>query len=228
MTDPRAPLKDGQRVLGLSIRDATFGYEKRAVLTDVQLEVPRGSFVSVTGVSGAGKSTFLRAAAGLLRPMKGSVQRFTRKIAWVPQADSLGTLHPVSALEVAAGASGDNDRAAATLASLDLADELRSRFSSLSGGQRQRVLVARAMVLDTEFIVFDEPTSALDEESSALVRSAAARRMAEGATILYATHQPDEVRELETLRVNVAGGSVSPIELDSVDEFQSGPPVKLT
>lgn len=214
MTDPGATLNDGQRALGLSIQGATFGYEKRAVLTGVQLEVPRGSFVSVTGVSGAGKSTFLRAAAGLLRPMKGSVQRFTRNVAWVPQADSLGALHPVSALEVAAGTGGDADRAAAALASLDLTDELRSRFSSLSGGQRQRVLVARALVLDSDFIVFDEPTSALDDESSALVRSAAARRRAEGATILYATHQPDEVRDLETLRVNVAGGRVSPIELD--------------
>ncbi len=209
MTDRQAAFVQGPRILGLSLQDATLGYGKRAVLSGVNLDVPRGAFVSVTGVSGAGKSTFLRAAAGLLPPLRGSIQRGTRSVAWVPQADSLGALHPVSAMEVAAGASRNTERARAALESLGLKDEVRSRFSRLSGGQRQRVLVARALVIDTDFIVFDEPTSALDDESSALVRAAAARRKAEGATILYATHQPNEVADLETLRLSVAGGGVS-------------------
>ncbi len=194
---------------GLSFRAVSLGYDKRAVLTGIELEVPRGAFVSVTGVSGAGKSTFLRAAAGLLFPQQGSIQRSSHQVAWVPQADALGALHPVSALEVAAGASSDRARAEAALESLGLGGERRSRFSRLSGGQRQRVLVARALVLDADLVVFDEPTSALDDESSALVRAAAARRCREGATVLYATHQPDEVQGLETMRVAIEGGRVA-------------------
>ncbi|QDV08717.1 Glutamine transport ATP-binding protein GlnQ [Planctomycetes bacterium Poly30] len=195
------------------MRGVSLGYGDRTVLSGIDLELERGAFATVTGPSGSGKSTFLRAAAGLLPAESGAIERSFQRVGWVPQAESLGLLHPVSALEVASAGSARRGRAARTeaeaaLEALGLAGRGASRFVELSGGQRQRVLVARALVQGAELLIFDEPTSALDDASSVLVREAVARRAREGATILYATHQPGELHGLETHRITTGGGGI--------------------
>lgn len=195
------------------MRDASLGYGERLVLSDVNLEIAPGDFATVIGPSGSGKSTLLRAAAGLLEPLAGTIERNDKQVAWVPQSESLGLLHPVSALEVArAGASRRGKQATrdaeAALDCLGLGGLGRRRFANLSGGQRQRVLVARALVQEANIIIFDEPTSALDDASKERVLDAARERSRSGTTILYATHQPEELKGLATRTISVNLGTL--------------------
>lgn len=189
----------------LSFEGASLGYRGEPVLEVPELRLSQGNIAILRGPSGSGKSTLLRCAAGLQRAISGVVRYRGSRIAWVPQADRLDALHPVSVEEVAlAGAARRTSprylspfgrvttegRAALTgaLESIGLGGFSRRPFAELSGGQRQRVLVARAILSGADLVVLDEPTSALDDEAAAQV-SAAVRRLAQdGAAVLIASH----------------------------------------
>ena len=164
-------------------RDLEFGYDGRPVLSNVNLSIPRGDFVTVLGPNGSGKTTLLKLALGLLRAEKGvievlgkSPQKARQQIGYVPQHPRLDPLFPVNALDVvlmgrfgSAPAWGgwrrdDREHALAALDEVGLADRRDFHFASLSGGQQQRVLIARALAGDPEMLLLDEPTSNLDAQ----------------------------------------------------------------
>lgn len=167
----------------LLCRDLAFGYDGRTVLSDVNLSIPRGDFVTVLGPNGSGKTTLLKLALGLLQADAGTIEvlgtsprKARQRIGYVPQHPRLDPLFPVNALDVvlmgrfgSAPAWGgwrrdDRERALAALAEVGLADRQGSHFASLSGGQQQRVLIARALAGDPEMLLLDEPTSNLDAQ----------------------------------------------------------------
>jgi putative ABC transport system ATP-binding protein len=93
-------------------------------------------------------------------------------------------------------------RAEELLAMLDLGNRARHRPSELSGGQQQRVAIARAMVNRPKVLFADEPTGNLDTEASEMVMRALARMNEElGVTIVFVSHEPDDVRYAKKLIV---------------------------
>ena len=85
-----------------------FGYDRKPVLSNVNIKIPEGDFVCVVGPNGSGKTTLLRLALGLLQPTKGKIEvygqspsRSRQRIGYVPQHPKLDPLFPVSALDVA-------------------------------------------------------------------------------------------------------------------------------
>ena len=161
-------------------------------LDHVDLQVPRGRFVSVIGPSGCGKSTLLRMVAGLEEPDGGQVRicsrsaaeaRADKMIGFVPQAPALlpwlDVLGNVRVLEkvnrgggARRGAPGTGPGAippglasdpVALLTRLGLGDVLNRRPRQLSGGMQQRTAIARAFALQPQVLLMDEPFSALDE-----------------------------------------------------------------
>ncbi len=153
------------------------------VLDQVDLDVPRGSWVSIVGPNGAGKSTLLRYITGAVagegevhlggRPF-GALTRRQRAqvVALVPQAPVvpegmrvvdyvlLGRTPHIRPL----GVEGPHDLAAVhdALAHLDLLELAERHVDTLSGGERQRVLIARALAQGAPVVLLDEPTTALD------------------------------------------------------------------
>jgi NitT/TauT family transport system ATP-binding protein len=138
-------------------------------LSDVDLTVGTGEFVSVVGPSGCGKSTLLRLASGLSRPTAGEIALRSDRIAYVFQDPTLlpwrsalanvelvGELHRMSKAE-------RRDKARAALATVGLGEFEQQLPAQLSGGMRMRVSLARALVLDPDIFFFDEPFGALDE-----------------------------------------------------------------
>ena len=194
---------------GLAVDFAVEGRTQR-VLEDINIAVPKGSFVSLIGPSGCGKSTLLKVMAGLIAPTEGSVQ-----VAGVPPRDAAkarliglvfqdATLLPwKNAIENAAfllmtadaGIRRNEafDRAAAMLRLVGLEGEENKRPSQLSGGMRQRVAIARALALDPEVLLMDEPFGALDaitrEEMSGCLLDIWERTH---KTIVLVTHSIDE------------------------------------
>jgi NitT/TauT family transport system ATP-binding protein len=190
--------------------DFTVEGRRQRVLNDIDIAVPKGSFVSLIGPSGCGKSTLLKTMAGLVSPSEG-----TMTVAGVSPQEAVkarliglvfqdATLLPwKNAIENAAfllmtadetiKKSAAFDRAAAMLKLVGLEGAEKKRPSQLSGGMRQRVAIARALALDPEVLLMDEPFGALDaitrEEMSECLLDIWERT---GKTIVLVTHSIDE------------------------------------
>jgi len=147
--------------------------ETGEVVSELDLTIESGEFISLLGPSGCGKSTLLRIIAGLLEPERGKIhvevgdRKFFR--GFVFQEAQLLPWRTV--LENAAlpleliGRSRSEARAAAreVLAKVGLEDSLDKYPNQLSGGMKMRVSVARALVSEPSLLLLDEPFSALDE-----------------------------------------------------------------
>jgi nitrate/nitrite transport system ATP-binding protein len=153
------------------------GQDRRDVISHASLAVEQGEFVSIVGMMGCGKSTFLKIVAGLIAPDSGRVEIGGSVVRGVqPNAaivfQNYSLLPWFSAFEnvrLAVGAafpdwSKDRQReqAARHLEAVGLGKALQRRPSQLSGGMRQRVAIARAFATEPEILFLDEPFGALD------------------------------------------------------------------
>ena len=175
-------------------------------LAGFSLAVERGEVVAIIGPNGCGKSTFLRVAAGLLPPQRGSVTLDGRpidgpdpRVGLVFQEPRLLPWRSVAGnvtypLELAGWLPGRREkRLVALLDLVGLSESARARPSQLSGGMRQRAAIARALALEPEVLLLDEPFSALD----ALTRERFNLELLEllertGSTIVIVTHSIPE------------------------------------
>jgi len=198
-------------------------------LDDATLEIPRGDFVSVVGPSGSGKSTLLLMLGGMLSPSAGRVlsesqsvydlttdarARWRReKIGFVFQTFNLVSY--LSALEnvkvplflAGMGDGVQEDRAAALLERVGLANRFDHKPSELSVGQQQRVALARMLANDPAIILADEPTGNLDPETSQQIIGFLEDFHSEGRTIVMVTHDPEAARRAKrTLKLR--GGTI--------------------
>jgi molybdate transport system ATP-binding protein len=208
---------------------ASIDVERAAFRLSISLDVPAGTITAVVGPNGSGKTTTLRALAGLVRPTSGRIQLGTRILddrdVHVPARDrGIGVvfqdylLFPhLSAVEnVAFGPIAHGLPRASALAAandwldrLELADFATTRPRLLSGGQAQRVALARALILEPPLLVLDEPLAALDAGTRGSVRT---RLKAElggygGSTVLV-THDPADALALADQLIVLDHGEV--------------------
>jgi putative ABC transport system ATP-binding protein len=167
-------------------RGLRYEYPGGPVLLFDDLDVPQGATLLLHGSSGAGKSTWLALAAGLLTPSSGELliagQRLSvlsragrdawrgRHLGFLPQK-----LHLSEALTVernlglaffAAGVPENRDAVRRALDLLGVGELAGRRPSQLSGGQAQRVALARTILMEPRIILADEPTASLDDEAA--------------------------------------------------------------
>ncbi len=180
------------RKLGKVFPDGT------AALQDVSVSIPKGDFVAIIGLSGAGKSTFLRCLNRLVTPSSGDIlingtnvaalqgralQRYRRTVGFVFQQFNLVTrlsvienvltgrlgYHPTWRGLLGLYTERDLEIARSNIRKVGLADKETTRVSSLSGGQQQRVAIARAMTQEPQLILADEPMASLDPRLSDVI-----------------------------------------------------------
>ena len=217
---------DGGRVPGgdntLRLEHVTFGYEKdRTILQDVSLNIPQGSFVSLVGESGCGKSTIAALLSGSRTGYTGRVtlggvpveelqrEQRMRTLTLVPHNATIfkGTVE--SNLRMAKPDAVESELWAA-LEQVNLADFCRSQNglqtalheggSNLSGGQRQRLAMARALLHDTPIYLFDEATSNVDAESENDIMQAI-RSLAGKKTVILISHRLANVVDSDCIYV---------------------------
>jgi len=168
----------------LSFEHVSVGYNGTPLIEDVTLEVDRGEIVALVGPNGAGKSTILKTAAGLLRPVKGSVLLGERRLSEyslsekakrmsVMMTERTGTEY-MTCFDVVRigryqytnlmGSLSDHDREVIldSMQRIGVDTLADTDYSTLSDGQKQRVLLARAIVSEPDILILDEPTSYLD------------------------------------------------------------------
>ena len=217
---------DGGRVPGgdntLRLEHVTFWYEKdRTILNDVSLAIPQGSFVSLVGESGCGKSTIAALLSGSRTGYTGRVtlggvpveelqrEQRMRTLTLVPHNATIfkGTVE--SNLRMAKPDAAESELWAA-LEQVNLAGFCRSQNglqtalheggSNLSGGQRQRLAMARALLHDTPIYLFDEATSNVDAESENDIMQAI-RSLAGKKTVILISHRLANVVDSDCIYV---------------------------
>ena len=203
----------------LAVRDLEVRRGAHQVLRSVSFEVHSGEVCALMGVSGAGKSTVLRAIAALeplaggsivvgdatlapgALPPESRLRALRRQVGLVFQQPSLFehltvlenvTLAPIHAL--AWSHERANDLAGRLLAALGVEHRANALPRQLSGGEAQRVAIARALALDPALLLMDEPTSALDPARRGALGDSLRRLAQEGRALLIATHDVDFAR----------------------------------
>lgn len=157
-------------------------YGERLVIDNLNLRIERGEFVALLGESGCGKTTLLRALAGLDPIDDGRIVAPRRPAVVFQEHRLLPWENLWRNVSLGLEVTDPRARAAAALAEVGLGERLDDWPRNLSGGQAQRVALARALVQQPELLLLDEPFAALD----ALTRI----RMHELVRELVANHRP--------------------------------------
>jgi len=221
----------GARFNGVSFR---YGDQTPWILTDINLEVKKGSRIGCIGKTGSGKSTLLDIFMALLIPTKGDFivddivinkensHLWQSLIAHVPQAIYLADAS--IAENIAFGIPREQIdfqrvRIAAKQAQISQVIEswadgyetkVGERGVRLSGGQRQRIGIARALYKQVEIIIFDEATSALDAETEESVMRAIGG-LSKDLTIFMVAHRFSTLRSCDSI-IELEGGSIKSIK----------------
>ena len=213
MTDPVPASTPIVRVSGVD-KQFVVAHGTTTALSEIDLDIRRGEFVSLIGPSGCGKSTLLRLIGDLTAPTAGSVEvngkpahaaRLGREYGMVFQAPVLFDWRTVEEnvklpLELLGRDRSERDaRAREMLDLVELGDFAGHHPYQLSGGMQQRVAIARALALQPSILLMDEPFGALDEMTRERMNTEVLRIWQQtGTTIVFVTHSIPEAVFLST------------------------------
>ena len=198
----------------IELRDFSIGYGSRTLLREVNATIPKGTLTALIGRNGTGKSTLLRAIAGLNRNYSGGIlldgrpaadmnaPEMARKLAFVTtERTRIANLRCEDVVAVGRapytnwiGRMQPQDREIVmrSLAQVSMETYAGRTMDKMSDGECQRVMIARALAQSTPIILLDEPTSFLDLPNRYELCSLLARLAhEEGKCILFSTHELD-------------------------------------
>ncbi len=197
----------------VQVRQLAKSFNSRPVFQGLNFVLGEGEMVLVFGPNGSGKSTLLRLIAGLTEPSSGEVRLDLRE----GQLGYMG--HRPSVYPDLSGwenlrfwsrlyrlRDGDKRRGA-VLQRLGLSQVMLEPARHYSRGMLQRLSLARLLILDPLLCLLDEPETGLDSESQDLLRREMVQRRKAGATILWVSHNPGQVRQLADKELALQGGS---------------------
>ncbi len=193
--------------LALHVEDLTVSYGAKAVLWDIDLNVPPGVLAAIVGPNGAGKSTLMKAVVGVVRAAAGHVyvhgqpyRQQRHRVGYVPQRTSVDWDFPTTVLDVVTmglyGRLGwvrrpgrrETDLAVEALAKVGMDDFVDRQISQLSGGQQQRVFLARALVQDADLYLMDEPFAGVDATTERAIVALLKELRSRGKTVVAVHH----------------------------------------
>lgn len=213
----------------IEFKNATKQYGERLVLNNINLQIQGGDWIWIMGASGAGKTTLVHALMGAVKLTHGDIfvdgynvtrfnrsalQEFRRKLGIVFQDYKLlpkrtAYENIAFAMEVCGYSQNQiSKRVPEVLEKVGLSDAKYHFPHMLSGGEKQRVAIARALIHEPKLIIADEPTGNLDPKTGAGIIDLFQKLHVEGATILFATHNSNLVRQVKQRIVVVENGEL--------------------
>ena len=208
-------LKDPVR---FDLQGVTMGYGEKAVLTDISLSFGRGEFIAIEGVSGSGKTTFIRTLLGLMDPISGRIllngmemekvdlHSLWKRIGYVGK-NVLLTEESVER-NIVLDSQMDRIKLQRVTGILGISDEMlqRSSTGNLSSGEKQKIAIARILYQDLPMMILDEALSNLDEKTKVRLVEYFARICKErGKLVLLISHERLILEKTER-RIHIHGG----------------------
>ncbi|MGM0397095.1 MAG: cell division ATP-binding protein FtsE [Bacillota bacterium] len=211
--------------LSLRYKDGTFG------LQDVNVSIPPGEIVYITGQSGSGKTSFIKLLLGMERPTSGQLhvlgksmdkisdnelRKLRQQIGPVFQDFKLLDGRPVNE-NVLVGMrflpikkEEMYERALKALEKVGLSHKIHSSVENLSYGERQRVAIARSVARNPKLIIADEPTGNLDKKNSVLILELLKSFKSPDTTVIITTHATHLIQdEKDCIRIQVDDGKMT-------------------
>lgn len=211
----------------LEMKGVSKVYGTLHALSDINLTVNAGDWLSIMGPSGSGKTTMINLIGCMDSPSSGSVVLDGHDISRENAAsltrirrDKIGLIfqqfHLISYLTAVENimvaqyyhSMPDEGEALEALEKVGLKDRARHLPSQLSGGEQQRVCIARALINSPDILLGDEPTGNLDEENEGIVIDILRTLHREGATIIVVTHDP-EVGDVAQRKIVLEYGKIA-------------------
>jgi ABC-2 type transport system ATP-binding protein len=220
----------------ITLDQVWFGYSTGSpVLAGVSLDLGPGMTL-LLGPNGCGKSTLLKIAAGIEHPQQGRVTvagadlwrdevAARQSLAYLPEQAQITPFATVSEVLALVAALRRQPRAAAdqALAWAGLASLGKLSVRELSMGQQRRSLLAAARIGEPQYLLLDEPLEGMDRRIRHDLLAWITRRLAEGATVVVASHQIEPFAETASRLVTVSNGQVA-----VVDALPRNPAKRLT
>ena len=194
----------------IQIKNFSMKFGTKTVIKDLSFEVMRGEVFGFLGSNGSGKTTTLRALLGLYEPTAGELLVDGKpyavedgvKLGYLPEERGLykkekvidtmiyfGRLKGLSQEEA-------RDFSIKYLERVGLSDKAKTRLDKLSGGQQQKIQLGVTIMGDPELLILDEPTKGFDPVNRRLLMNIIEERQKAGATVVFVTHQMEEVERL--------------------------------
>lgn len=194
----------------IEIRKVSKRFGRQVAVDDLSLDVPQGAVFGFLGPNGAGKTTTLRMIVDIYAPDSGTIRVFgeapseeaRRRVGYLPEERGIyQQMKLVDELRFFAelrgiGAAEAQKRIDEWVARLELTPHRDKRVADLSKGTQQKVQFIVSVIHDPELMILDEPFSGLDPVSVETMKAAIAELRRRGKTIIFSTHQMEQVEQL--------------------------------
>lgn len=185
-----------------------FGNE--TIINDLSFDIKKGETFGLLGANGSGKTTIIRALLGIYQPTGGSLLIENKeyavdsgiKLGYLPEERGLYKKESVMTVMRYFGQLKGMPKRDAEVWSLNylkrvgLADKANTRLDKLSGGQQQKIQLGVTIMNDPELLILDEPTKGFDPINRRLLMNIIEEHQQAGATVIFVTHQMEEVERL--------------------------------
>jgi len=201
----------------INIKNLSFSYTKGSeLLKDVNLNIPKGIYLSVLGENGSCKSTLIKLILGILKPDSGLITLDSNKISYVSQKlDNFNSEFPITVKEVlschARTIGLKNPKSVhESLHKVNMCEFSSNLIGNLSGGQQQRIFIARALLGNPDLIILDEPSTGIDEKSQSEIYPLLQSLNADlGKTIISVEHNTKIALKYSTHILKIENGSLN-------------------
>lgn len=185
-----------------------FGNE--TIIDDLSFDIKKGETFGLLGANGSGKTTIIRALLGIYQPTAGKLLIDDReyavdsgiKLGYLPEERGLYKKESVmTVMRYFGQLKGMTKSESETwsqnyLLRVGLADKANTRLDKLSGGQQQKIQLGVTIMNDPELLILDEPTKGFDPINRRLLMNIIEEHQQAGATVIFVTHQMEEVERL--------------------------------
>lgn len=189
----------------LKIENLSGGYNRKKIIENINIEIPKGSITALIGLNGAGKSTTIKHILGLLRPMDGEIkvngitirennEKYRKSISYIPESpvlyDELTLEEHINLTAMAYGLNVKEawEKADVLLKLFKLSDKKKFFPVHFSKGMKQKVMIICSFLVEPNLYIIDEPFLGLDPIAINDLINLMCEKRDNGASILMSTH----------------------------------------